>query len=264
MRGIALAELPEAARERLVELEAGRMQAEDAMRGFAQRTASLPTDRTELLAWLESERAKQSQKHGVLHQLHNRVQQWLTQLPAGSALEEAPPPVMEHKANGDLNAAIVSVRAEIARLRVELQSTRMASLPKADQKKLAEDYVVGLMRQAAPNVAIVGDRLRVAFRGDCVAAEDTAALLAWVAPDTFLRALERAIDAVPERADALPVDQRKQRVGELEAALDQAERAEQVLLHQAHESGIDILPRADVSPAAYLGVVVVNAAKAAA
>jgi hypothetical protein len=59
-------------------------------------------------------------------------------------------------------------------------------------------------------------------------------------------------------------DQRKQRVGELEAALDQAERAEQVLLHRAHESRIDILPRADTAPAAYLGVVVVDGVKAAA
>ena len=62
-----------------------------------------------------------------------------------------------------------------------------------------------------------------------------------------------------------PPDQRKQRVGELEAALDQAERAEQALLHQAHESSIDILPRADTASAAYLGVVVVvNEVKAAA
>jgi hypothetical protein len=57
----------------------------------------------------------------------------------------------------------------------------------------------------------------------------------------------------------------ERKVGELEAALDQAERAEQAPLHQAHESGIDILPRADTAPAAYLGVVVVvNGVKAAA
>jgi hypothetical protein len=47
------------------------------------------------------------------------------------------------------------------------------------------------------------------------------------------------------------------------ASTRSGERAEQVLLHQAHESGIDILRRADTAPAAYLGVVVVSAAMAA-
>ena len=56
----------------------------------------------------------------------------------------------------------------------------------------------------------------------------------------------------------------ERRIAELEMALDQAERAEQALLHRAHESGIDILPRADTAPATYLGVVVVNGVKAAA
>jgi hypothetical protein len=59
-------------------------------------------------------------------------------------------------------------------------------------------------------------------------------------------------------------DERKRRIAELEVALDQAERAEQTLLHQAHEAGLDILPRADSAAAAYLGVVVVNGMKAAA
>ena len=61
-----------------------------------------------------------------------------------------------------------------------------------------------------------------------------------------------------------PGTTRKRRIAELEMALDQAERAEQALLHRAHESGIDILPRADTAPATYLGVVVVNGVKAAA
>jgi hypothetical protein len=217
--------LPEAARKKLSEIELHRLAAEDGMRACQSRINSLPGDKVDLQARLEAERDKQSHRHGVLHQLHSRVQQWLTQLPRGSVLEEAPPPA--HKSNGDLSAAINSIRKEIAALHQLLASVKAAGLPVAYVKALAQDYVVSLMRQAAPHVAVVGDQLRVTYRGDMVAAGDTVALLAWIAPDAVLRALERAIDALPERADAMSVEQRKKRIAELEMALDQAERAEQ-------------------------------------
>jgi hypothetical protein len=253
------AALPEFARKKLAAIEVARMQAEDAMRGAQGRMNSLPRDADQLRERLAVQRDTERSRHGQLHQLVNRLNQFVMQLPASAALDPVQAASIKLKPGETLNAAIEAVRAEIKGLQAQIAVVKAAPLPTADQKALAEQYVVSLMRQAAPSVAVVGDRLRVSWRGDVASSEDAAALMAWVAPDALLRALERAIDGLPERADALPAQERLRRIGELEAALDRAERAEQALLHRAHEDGLDILPRPDVSPAAFLGVTVRSA-----
>ena len=57
----------------------------------------------------------------------------------------------------------------------------------------------------------------------------------------------------------MSADEREQKMAELSAQLLERERCESVLLEYAHENGVDVLPRIDMSPAAFLGVVVAKA-----
>jgi hypothetical protein len=77
-----------------------------------------------------------------------------------------------------LAVAIEAVRGEIAELKRQLDVTRRAPLPQADQRALVESFVIELMRRGRPSVAVVGDKLRLQFRGDMLAPEDVLALIA--------------------------------------------------------------------------------------
>jgi hypothetical protein len=120
--------------------------AEDGMRGSAQCCATLPRDRAGLLPRLESERDKQGQRHAQLHQLLSRVNQFLAELPHGTVLVEEASPVVELKPGGTLSAAMSGVRPEIGAVGQQLARVKAALLPAADQKKLAENYTVELIR----------------------------------------------------------------------------------------------------------------------
>jgi hypothetical protein len=248
-------ELPEQAKSRLRDLELAKMSAEDAMRGTAMRLSGLSPDADpELCDKLAGERQRQSHRHSQLTQLVSRCRQWLAELPRDSVLQVAPPISGVELKPGAIEAA----RHEIAALRQQLIAVRGASLPVSDQKALAEQYVVKLMRQGKPTVAVVRDELKVTPRGDMVAAEDVLALLAWAAPDAVLRSLEREIDHLPERSGALPQSERLARVAELEAQLLTLERHEESLIMQAAAVGQEVLPRLDMSPLALLNVALVK------
>jgi hypothetical protein len=256
--------LPPEAQAKLAELQMQRMAAEDALRGIAGRLSSLPRDADQMRAALETERDRQSRRHNELHRLINAVQQWLTQLRPGTLLEPAPPVDVSLKTGEKLTEAIDRTRKEIAMLRQQIASTQRAPLPLADQKKLAQEYVARLWRQARPTVSIVGDTLRVGWRGDCVMAEDTAALLAWIAPHLISEAISSELAALPERADALSVQERMRRLSELEAALLRAESQESALIMLAAEDGTEISRRHDMDPRCVLGVVIAAAKEATA
>ena len=225
------------------------MASEDSARALQGRLNILRDADPELVAQLESERAKQTHRHGQLSQLTNRIRQWLTQLPAGTVLEPSPPLVIE-KSGTDLSAAISNARTEIAVLRGQLVSVKAAPLPQADQSDLVDQYVASLMRAAKPDVRIVGDRLRVGWRGDTVSVEDTVALIALIVPEQLARAIERQL---PERPDAMPAAERVKRVAELERTLLELERKEEGLIAQAATGGLEILRRPDASVLAVLG-----------
>src|SRR5262249_34854081 len=154
---------------------------------------------------------------------------------------------------------LAAVRGEISALHGKLARVKAAPLPQADQKELVEQYVIGLMRQAAPNVAVVGDRLRVGFRGDVYAPEDVAALVSWLAPELVCRALERELAAQPERAGALPKLERLRQEAELEAQVYELERKEEALILRGADDGIELMRRPNADPRAVLGVRIATA-----
>jgi hypothetical protein len=252
MRGPAV-ELPEPAREKLQELAIAADSALDSARSANQRLQSLPSDASDQIrSRLTAARDQHNVRHQTLSRLLNASKQWHAQLCSGSVLEVAPAVDVALK-----DATLESVRVEIARLKTQLAGVRNASLPISDLKQLAQDYVVELVRRGKPRIGIVGDELRVQWRGDTVVVEDTAALLCWFAPDQMLRRLEYELDQLPAREDALSADARIERVAELEAKIFQVELQEAALLERA---GIDsVLPRPDMSPPAYLGVTIAPA-----
>jgi hypothetical protein len=86
------------------------------------------------------------------------------------------------------------------------------------------------------------------------------ALAAWIDPAALMAALSRDIDGVAD-ARAMTAKDRAAKVRELEAAMLEAERAEEALIEAA---GGTIPRRRDADPAAILGVVVGKVAARAA
>jgi uncharacterized coiled-coil protein SlyX len=206
------------------------------LRGIAARIANLPRDADGMRSRLKGERDKQSRRHNALHQLINKLLQWQRQLPAGVTLESAPPVTVELKSGEKLSDVIAATRNEIAALRQRLDVTKRTPLPLPDMKQLAD--VARLARIGRPTVAVQRDSLRAVPREvDMLSPEGVMrfvlATVAWVAPESLLAALEREIDALPERADALSAAEREPRVGEIEREIEQRERYEESLIMRA-------------------------------
>jgi hypothetical protein len=127
------------------------------------------------------------------------------------------------------------MRAEIAALGKALAAVKTAPPTRDEQRQHVENYVVQLYRQARPTVGIVGDRLRVGFRGDTALIEDTAALLCWLAPAAFEAALLREL---PEQADAMPKAEREREVARLEGQLLELEHRAEALISRAGSEGV--------------------------
>jgi hypothetical protein len=252
--------LPEAAAAKLAEIELQWLSAEDGARGAVNRINSMPRSNASLLARLEAERDRHADRHRQLGMIRSRINQWHFELrlPPGVVLEEAPPIRVELKGGEKVSDAIGNVRREIADLGQQLARTKLAPLPKAEQTKLVNDYCVRLIRQGAPSVSIVGDKLRVLFRGDCVNPEDTAALLAWIAPDAFCRAIERELAEMPVGSPAaMPAAERIKKTSEIELQLLLLQRKEEAFIERAAADGVEVLRRPDASPLAVLGLVIV-------
>jgi len=76
-------------------------------------------------------------------------------------------------------------------------------------------------------------------------------LLAWLDRDRVLAALEREIETKLPDGNALPFEEREQRIHELEAEILAIEREEENVIEN---SPISISRRADASPQAVLGI----------
>jgi hypothetical protein len=262
LRNIAL--LPPDSARKLQELQVARAIAEDASGAITGRLSELRDADGGLRDRLLAERDKQGKKHAELNRLYNRMMQWLAELPAGVALEAMPQIDIALQPGEKLIDAIESARGEIAALRQQRDTTKRASLSRDDLDEAAERYVVQLARQGRPQIGVVADKLRVNFRGDLFAPEDTLALLAWATPELLYRAVMREIERLPVSASALSAADRVARVAELEAQLFEAERREQRLLDLAQADGLDLLPRADASVPVLLGVRIATAVHAVA
>jgi hypothetical protein len=253
----AIEKLPELARSKLRDLELLRMAAEDSARSATGRLGSLPRDADpKMHERLEVERAKQARNAGLLQQLNSKIMQCLAELPPNAVLEMAPASAVELKPGENPTAALATLRTKIDEVQRDLAKTKRAPMPLSDQSEAAMAYVAQLIRQGRPKIGVVGDRLRVNFRGDMFAPEDVLSLVSWLSPDLVCTAIERELASQPERSDAMPVGARLKRVAELEASLLELERQEEALIGRANADGFDVLRRSDASPLCVLGLAI--------
>src|SRR4029077_10938444 len=158
--------LPEPAANRLRNLQLARMAAEDAVRAATGRINMLRDGDQEMVRQLTVERDRQNHRFGQLSQLLSRVQQWIGELCDGITLEPAPAIDIKLKDGERLVDAINTPRPENKAVRERLATVRNAPLPTSDQRALIEEYVLRLHRQARPAINIMGDAVRVSWRGD--------------------------------------------------------------------------------------------------
>ncbi len=267
-------ELPEAAKEKLLSLDAARVEAEDAARSARARINGMGRDADpRIVEKLQQAAERHRQRHDDLHALTASVRQWLNGLAPGVALETyAAVGTKPHKGETVVQA-IARLRDEITATKNHLRTVKAAPLPRADAKALAAVYVQQLAERGRPQVWFDRERLNVAFvdprRPDSFAHFlDVAAFAAWLNPDVMVTRFEEAIDALPpETQTAMPKEEQEKRAAELAAALLELERQEEFLISTAAGDGLAIERRPTASPAAVLSVVVVakqNAAQAAA
>ena len=113
------------------------------------------------------ERDQQNNKQSALHQLTSHISQFLMELPGGVTLETVPAVNIEVKSGQTLASALSPIHDKITATKQHLTAVRTAPLPKDDQRKLAAEYVGGLMRAAAPSVSVVPDKLKVTVARRC-------------------------------------------------------------------------------------------------
>jgi hypothetical protein len=250
--------LPEAARDKLLAIIDQAQSADDAARSAALRLNGLsaPGDAKQRER-LQTQRERQAKRQEQFAVLASKIKQWLVRLPGDTVLESAPVIAKRHK-DESMAQAITRVRDEITAAQSHLRAVQTAPLPKDEVKKLADAYVQQLGR---PKVSVDSGVFKATFlnpRADFTPCtrDDVMAVLAWLSPDAMMRALEREIDALPDTQPAIPTAERDKRVAELMANLEQLERCEEALIDMAASEGVDVMRRAEASPAAVLGVVV--------
>jgi hypothetical protein len=248
--------LPEPARERLLALDARRVEES------AASSARLPYEITDQKI---SERVRVSQdrhrlRHDALHALCSSIRQWLNTLPPGAVLEPAEPVTAKPRQNETLVQAIERLRNEISAAQNHLSVVKRAPIPKNDAKKLAAVYVQQLVQRGRPQVSVDRDQLSVAYvdprRDTLTHYADVASLLAWLDPVALTKRLEAEIEALPEQQQPMPASEREQRAAELTERLLGLERQEEALIALAASEGLDVMRRADADPRAVLGIVV--------
>jgi hypothetical protein len=253
MRGVQV-ELPAAAKLKLQELQLQRDACQDILAGVASRSRNADPS---LVQRLTAEREKFQHRFSELSRLLSACNQWLAEL-KGDALEPSPTVSISVKNGETLNEALNNIREEVRSLQQQLVAVRSAPLPKEDQKKACVAYVAQLMRTARPTIGFVRDTIKVNWHDDVITSRtDALALLAWIAPEQVLAALEREIDQLPASSSTMSRSKRIERIAELEAAIDRFERAEAALVERARSDGLDVLHRPTISPAAFLNVITV-------
>jgi hypothetical protein len=248
-----LERLPAAARSKLEELTMARDAALDGAHSTQSRINMLPAN-SGLLERLTRERHRFAEKHRTFSRIVSACNQFCMEN-RFVCFETAAPVAVELKNGEKLTDAVSRVRAEIAGLGVQLAKVKTAPLPVADRADLVNQYVGELM-QRGPAIAIVQDKLKLNFHGDCFAPEDVLALIAWAFPGALADRIERKIGdlPLPPQAESMSKDDRLKKTAELEFQLLQTEHREESLIERAAADGLEILRRPDASPLAVLGV----------
>jgi hypothetical protein len=151
--------------------------------------------------------------------------------------------------------ALHRVRAEIERLRKELQALAAAALPIGEMRERAQRWVTELAAAGRPVLRTSAGQFSIewhpgAFGGPMAPAG--VAVLAALNPDGLLALIETEIGKIG--GTGLSSRERPGREKELKGKLLSLERDEEVLIEMAIAAGFDVTRRPQAAPEAILGI----------
>jgi hypothetical protein len=216
-----------------------------------------------------------AQAFQAVAQVHTAVMAWLANgKPANTVCEDFEGPEPKLNKGEDLVAAIERLRRRVRELRADLHRIESAPFPSTHAKARAKAQSEELAQAGAPTVSLLIEHdqpLQWAQRSlsarvhntetPAIAFSETDHALAftlWLHKSAAIAAIEREIDAEADDKAAMTHQQREVAEAQVMADLLSVERDEAFLLFVGWADGLSILPRADISPAALLGVTLVT------
>jgi hypothetical protein len=211
---------------------------------------------------LGAEARRHSDRHRQLSMLLNKINQWLFELklPPGTTLQPAPRADIKRKNGQTLPEAITDVRGKISELNQQMIAVRSAPMRKSSQREAVIAYVASLAARAKPRIVFdVKGNAKMLWVEDMIVQKDdlVGTLALFLGPQKIAEVLAHQFEQEAERSDAVTPAERQEKIAELSASTLSLERREAALLE---ENGIDnILPRPEMDPRAFLGVIVATA-----
>ena len=206
----------------------------------------------------------------ILSTLVRSAENWIRNVPAGTAIVMHPPMEAELKKGEDLPNAIERYRDRGRGLESSLHRIRSSSWPSVGVKEQARELIDQLAGGGAPRVdqAIAhGGQISFPtrsyqvkiFNADPSAVgfaelPDVLGLFAWLHRDALIEALNRAIDQAADDTNALAAEQRQKAEAQILDDLLSVQRQEVELVWRAQVGGSTIMQRPDIDPRALLGV----------
>lgn len=160
------------------------------------------------------------------------------------------------------NSSIVEIRETIATLQREREAIRAAPVPLGEAIPLVENLLAywshagrsdGIERIAA--AAMQGQKPHVEILSPRATMADTLALLVPLLHAQLREAMISDLEArYAETPAGLPADERQRRLAELDGEITRLEALEEQAIQAAAAGGLEVVRRADASPAALLGL----------
>jgi hypothetical protein len=190
---------------------------------------------------------------------------WVAALPAGIKIEPHREP-----AGRKSPAKLEALRAEISRLKAQIEQTRAAPLPSGDAKRKMRDQIEALAAKGEPNcLGLIEAGYPVRFVENQVQATvltpagagalshsalDTLALFCWVHGDALIARLEAQIDELSEDSAALSDQDKQKKIQQLNDEILEVSRSEETAIEALELSGSPVARRPDCDPRAVLSL----------
>ena len=258
--------LPSIAAKRLAYLETeidmlhGQMESIRERLKRAQNSSALdPSDEAavEIARNLTAKRMEIRGRIDGLAKLMNEANEWLPRAQRLGPLTDARPRGRIPQGEDDLKQAIGTLRSEISTTKILLGEAQRAGVTPVNLEQQVRHFVASLATKGRPQTVSVGPDGKLDLDFKSWDTPPTAqALLAWLDPQALTK---RLIEEVKERQanggrEVLTAEQRAERIAELTAKLDAAERREVLLVETAIGLDMGYAFRPDTSIAAFLGV----------
>ena len=226
----------------------------------AQNTMALDPDDEAVVEIVRNLTAKRMEAVGRidgLRKLHNEANEWLPRaLRLGPVTDQRPRGRIPHD-EADLLHSIGTLRSEINRAKVDLMDVKRASTAPVNLEGQVRTFVATLAAKGRPPQASVAPDGTVNLDFTSWDSPISAyALMAWMDPQALTK---RLVAEITERQaqtgrQVMTASERAERIAELTAKLDAAERREVLLVETAIDRGIAFTFRPDTAIDAFLGV----------